>query len=407
MKKVITETMEQGLRLLEQQNLAPSVLCVLEGPCMEYGRVNKNNRLYSKKLVENCILKSSSVQALLQNKSMLGEGTHPEERDSVSYPEVAIAVEHLWIDEQAAPNLLLGRFAVLNTPNGRVLETLVRYGSKIGISARAYAESTEEDGVEVISETSYELITFDAVPDPGFAVARLEKVESTIRPMGSMTLRELRESRDVLRNAQLPALQERAGVLELEIQRRETAAATQLLPAVRELASTVRAAAAAQGRPRRLLIETLQEARTLLTAGHAALAATRAVEQDWQRQLAHLTTEREHWAEERAALQQRCALLEEQCYRAGDTAIYKLECQRLAAVLQRLTVYTERLRAPKSGSRVETVPSAAAYHKRIEQFSRPVQAAVAALHPATASETVADTQHDTLSLRYLLGLTKG
>ena len=219
-KSLVTESLISEMRVVEKEQDSPA-LCVMEGPCMEFDKVNRNNRIYSKKLVEDRILNNSSVQDALKNKCMLGEGGHPESRVEISYPDVALCVEKLWIPKDSK-NLLWGRFAILNTPVGRILETLVRYGSKIGISARAMTDSVEKDGHEVISETTYDLITFDAVPDPGFKSARLSKVESAMRPIDSMTLIELQNASSSLRSAKVPAFESRIRMIDKEIERRKS-----------------------------------------------------------------------------------------------------------------------------------------------------------------------------------------
>lgn len=197
-----------------------SALCILSGPCMQFGAINRNNRLYSRKLVEERILKNPSVQDAIKNHAMLGEGGHPENRVDISYPEVALAVEKLWIPEGDG-DMLWGQFAILDTPTGRILNTLVQYGTKLGISARAVADSYQKDGHEVIVESSYELITFDAVPEPGFKCARLEKVDPISKSVDKMSTKELKESAAALRSFKNPVFESRIRTLDSEICKRE------------------------------------------------------------------------------------------------------------------------------------------------------------------------------------------
>lgn len=161
------------------KNKRKGVLHFLEGPCMEMEQVNQNNRYYSRELVMEKILNNEVVRTQIQNKSLLGEGRHPENnRFDISYPDVAISVEKLWIPDDD-PNKLYGRFAVLDTPVGNILSTLIEYGSKIGVSARAMGTSNiNAQGVEVLNPDDYVFYTFDAVPDPGFACARPAVLES-------------------------------------------------------------------------------------------------------------------------------------------------------------------------------------------------------------------------------------
>lgn len=217
--KVFTESIISEMKPVNGSKSA-GVLCTMSGPCMEFGKINRNNRIYSKKLVEDKILNNPTVQEAIKNRSMLGEGGHPENRVDISYPEVALAVEKLWIPE-GSDNKLWGQFAILDTPTGRILETLVKYGTKLGISARAVADSVQKDGHEVILENSYELITFDAVPEPGFKCARLEQVDSVSKPVDKMSTKELKESSAALKSFGNPVFESRIRVLDKEISKRE------------------------------------------------------------------------------------------------------------------------------------------------------------------------------------------
>ena len=216
--KVFTESIVSEMK--PTNNNPSNALCIVEGPCMQFGSVNRNNRIYSRKLIEDRILNSPTVKEALNNRSMLGEGGHPENRVDISYPEVGIACEKLWIPEGDG-DMLWGRFAILDTPVGNILNTLVRYGTKLGISARAVADSIQKDGHEVILENSYELITFDAVPEPGFKCARLEKVESVSKPIEKMTTKELKESAAALKSFKNPVFESRIRSLDKEICKRE------------------------------------------------------------------------------------------------------------------------------------------------------------------------------------------
>lgn len=216
--KVVSESIVSEMKPVKSES--STALCVVEGPCMEFGKVNRNNRIYSKKLVEDRIINNPSIQEALKSRSMLGEGGHPADRVDISYPEVALCVEKLWIPNDGS-NMLWGRFAILDTPVGKILNTLVRYGTRLGISARAMADSVQRDGHEVISENSYELITFDAVPEPGFKCARLEKVESLSKPLSQMSVCELKESRQALKSFKNPVFESRIRLLDQEISSRE------------------------------------------------------------------------------------------------------------------------------------------------------------------------------------------
>lgn len=206
---------------------------------MEFGTVNRNNRIYSRKLVEDRIINNPAVKESLKNRSMLGEGGHPENRVDISYPEVALAVTKLWIPDDGK-NKLWGSFDILDTPVGRILNTLAQYGTKIGISARAVADSVQKDGHEVILENSYELITFDAVTEPGFKCARLEKLDSVSKSVEQMSVKELKESSAALKAFKNPVFESRIRSLDKEISKRENKADTHaILESISRLATAI------------------------------------------------------------------------------------------------------------------------------------------------------------------------
>lgn len=218
--KVFTESIISEMKTTNE-NKTSGVLCTLVGPCMEFGSTpNRNNRIYSRKLVEDRILYNPTVQECIKNRSMLGEGGHPENRVDISYPQVGIACKRLWIKD-GNDHLLYGEFDVLDTPTGRILNTLAQYGTKLGISARAVADSIQKDGHEVILENSYELITFDAVTEPGFKCARLEKSDPISKPLEKMTTSELKESSAALKSFKNPVFESRIRILDNEICKRE------------------------------------------------------------------------------------------------------------------------------------------------------------------------------------------
>lgn len=161
----------------EQTSKRANVLHVLEGACMEMDAVNRNNRIYPKELVIKKILNNDATNDLMRKSCLFGEGCHPETRLETIVPNICMSVEKLWIPDND-PSKLYGRFAILDTPTGRIVSTLLEYGAKIGVSARASGTSTfTPEGYELLNVDDYEFYTFDVVTEPGFACARPNLVE--------------------------------------------------------------------------------------------------------------------------------------------------------------------------------------------------------------------------------------
>lgn len=324
-KSLVTESLISEMKVVDKDSNSPA-LCIMEGPCMEFDKVNRNNRIYSKKLIEDRILNNPTVTEALKNKCMLGEGGHPETRVEISYPDVALCVEKLWIPKDSK-NLLWGRFAILDTPVGHILETLVRYGSKIGISARAMTDSVEKDGHEIISETTYDLITFDAVPDPGFKSARLSKVESAMRPIDSMTIPELQSASSSLKSAKLPAFESRIRMIDKEIERRKS---LDLTTEVNQLRNTLDIVKKAYSVSKVENVEqTLEQARTFMKEVRLHLDVLEKSKKEYLEELDILR-------DENNALRKRLENAEDSLYSKSISPLYEQQMNQLNSLIKRI-----------------------------------------------------------------------
>jgi hypothetical protein len=298
----------------------------MEGPCMEFDKVNRNNRIYSKKLVEDRILNNPNIKEALKNKSMLGEGGHPETRVEISYPDVALCVEKLWIPDDSK-NLLWGRFAILDTPVGRILETLVKYGSSIGISARAMTDSIEKDGHEIISETTYDLITFDAVPDPGFKCARLSKVESAMRPIDSMTIPELQSASTSLKSAKVPAFESRIRMIDKEIERRKSIDLSEEVKTLRESLDLVKKAYS---------LSKVQDVESLISLSNTFINESKDKLEVYKRVMKEANEEVDRLTCENRALVEQVSRLEDMLYTRSLSPEYNSQLNQLNSIINRI-----------------------------------------------------------------------
>lgn len=179
----------------ESRGKRPGVLSTVEGPFMEIEELNRNTRVYSLSLVENKIINLPYTKEMMTNKTLLGEGRHPKDRYEIWATEASHNITDLWISDDK--KMLMGRADILDTPMGRIIQTLVDYGSSIGISARATGKVIKRNGKFYVDEDSYSFKTFDFVTNPGFGKARLEMVnESCEDYLGNIytSMRDLIES---------------------------------------------------------------------------------------------------------------------------------------------------------------------------------------------------------------------
>jgi hypothetical protein len=85
---------------------------------------------------------------------------------------------------------LIGKWDILNTPNGKILDCLCRYGYKIGISSRGSGETyTDSNGDEAVDPDQYNFQAFDAVLIPAVKTARLSLVNESFSSNSNNNLR--------------------------------------------------------------------------------------------------------------------------------------------------------------------------------------------------------------------------
>lgn len=135
---------------------------------------SRNKRYYTKKLWENSI-GTQDVQSRLKERRMFATISHTQPLDDTALLEGKIS----HIITNLNPVNGFGEALILNTPAGRILNTVARAGSKLFVSSRATGQfKGERDGMPMVDENNYTLKTFDIVLEPGFLQANPSLVES-------------------------------------------------------------------------------------------------------------------------------------------------------------------------------------------------------------------------------------
>ena len=145
------------------------VLRVVRGPVAEWDKLNRNKRKYSEKLWDK-VLASPYVQEQMRHKTLYGEAGHPTDRYEVDFGRVSHSITELW--KVPASSQVYATINILDTPLGRIINTLYEAGGVIGYSSRAGGTLISKKGYVEVDENSYNFVTFDAVPFPSVEAAR-------------------------------------------------------------------------------------------------------------------------------------------------------------------------------------------------------------------------------------------
>jgi len=144
-----------------------------KGKFQEAEAINKNKRQYPFSVLDKNV---SNLKETIDAGGLIGELDHPTD-SIIHFANASHKIQKLWWEG----NNLMGEGIVLNTPMGKLLQSLINDGVRVGISSRGVGNGkVNENGVLVIGE-SYKLITFDAVADPSTNAAFQEKVSTTRR----------------------------------------------------------------------------------------------------------------------------------------------------------------------------------------------------------------------------------
>ena len=162
-----------GFALTENKgDLGTGILGKVRGEFFVPNGTSRNNRFYSKDLWEQT-LRKDGVLDKIKNRGMFGTISHEQEISDMALLEGKIShiVTNLWIDESDRG---MGEALILDTPAGKILNTLLRAGGQLYTSSRAYGSLGENNNNDIpnVNSEDYELECFDFVMNPGFLEAR-------------------------------------------------------------------------------------------------------------------------------------------------------------------------------------------------------------------------------------------
>jgi hypothetical protein len=145
---------------------------VLEGVFAEFGKENRNGRIYEE---SQYLPHLEYLKKDIANNSLLGELDHPE-RFEVSLGNVSHRITELWYDQAARQ--VKGRIEILEgTPKGQIAKSLLEAGIPLSISSRAAGSVNDDKSVDI-----QQIYTYDLVAKPGFEQAQLRTVNESLDP---------------------------------------------------------------------------------------------------------------------------------------------------------------------------------------------------------------------------------
>lgn len=126
----------------------------LKGICIQGGVRNANERVYPINEIGRAV-KTLNDQ-ISTGYSVLGEVDHPEGLN-INLDRVSHMIINMWMEDSNG----YGKLKILPTPMGKLVETMLESGVKLGVSSRGSGEVNESGDV-----SGFEIITVDVVAQP-------------------------------------------------------------------------------------------------------------------------------------------------------------------------------------------------------------------------------------------------
>jgi hypothetical protein len=130
---------------------------VMRGILQKADTLNQNGRIYPMAVLEREV---RNYQKFIAENRALGELDHPDS-SVVNLKNVSHVIKEAYLEK----GVVYGSVELLDTPSGKILQSLVESGVKLGISSRGVG-SVKKQGDYHIVQDDFQLICWDYVSEP-------------------------------------------------------------------------------------------------------------------------------------------------------------------------------------------------------------------------------------------------
>ena len=160
-KKLLTEWMKfdytpEIIKEIKEKNGGK---IVMKGILQKADTLNQNGRIYPQEILEREV---RNYQKFIKENRALGECDHPD-TSVVELKNASHIVREAYMENKTC----YGVVELLDTPSGKILQSLVETGVTLGISSRGVGSTKREGDYDVVQD-DFQLICWDFVSVPTF-----------------------------------------------------------------------------------------------------------------------------------------------------------------------------------------------------------------------------------------------
>lgn len=158
-KKLLTnfQPLELNAQTIKESRELNNGKIVLKGIMQRADAVNQNGRIYPRRILER---EMENYQKFINERRALGELDHP----SASVINLQ-NVSHLITEARWDGDSVIGSIELLDTPMGKIAQSLVESGVKLGISSRGVGSTSQQGDYDMV-EDDFMLLCYDLVSEP-------------------------------------------------------------------------------------------------------------------------------------------------------------------------------------------------------------------------------------------------
>ena len=130
---------------------------VMRGILQKADTLNQNGRIYPMAVLEREV---RNYQKFIAENRALGELDHPDS-SVVNLKNVSHVIKEAYLEK----GVVYGTVELLDTPSGKILQSLVESGVKLGISSRGVGSVKKQGDYHVVQD-DFQLICWDYVSEP-------------------------------------------------------------------------------------------------------------------------------------------------------------------------------------------------------------------------------------------------
>ena len=131
----------------------------IEGVFMQAEKQNRNGRVYPKDVLGKEAARYNTEY--VQKNRAFGELGHPDS-PTINLDRVSHMITKLYPDG----NNFIGKAKILDTPNGKIVKSLLDGGATLGVSTRGVGSLKPQNGYQVVQDDFHLATAADIVADP-------------------------------------------------------------------------------------------------------------------------------------------------------------------------------------------------------------------------------------------------